>query len=242
MSRNWGVLGVLLVGGCEVSAAGLAPGIEIGDGPDAGPRRDEAPPAMVDAADGRPSPGPASPRRDAGAADAAPTGGTSGGAAAEPPRESNVAPPAGDAAVPAPVGVPVAVPPLASDPAAGGPAPVPPAAPPPAPVAPATPPPPAASAAPPPAPVAPAAVIIRAKDIEVRTLRARRVVAKEIEVKSASVLRLIQQRGDKTWERERGDRDLKGAELVADTVYAREIEADHLEADEVVVERFELED
>jgi hypothetical protein len=68
------------------------------------------------------------------------------------------------------------------------------------------------------------------------------VVAKEIEVKSASVLRLIQQRGDKTWERERGDRDLKGAELVADTVYAREIEADHLEADEVVVERFELED
>lgn len=92
--------------------------------------------------------------------------------------------------------------------------------------------------APPPALPPPAGAIVRAKDIKVGTLRAVIVVAKTVRCQVCEVRQVRQMRGDKQWEAGRGDGDITTTELIADTLFAKDIRADRLVADEVVAEEF----
>ncbi len=87
----------------------------------------------------------------------------------------------------------------------------------------------------------PIPTIVRAKDVKVGTLRATRLVARKVRTQTADVARIIEGTGDKHWEQERGDENLDVDELVADTVFAKDVRADRIEAVEIVVEELVVE-
>lgn len=114
------------------------------------------------------------------------------------------------------------------------------------PAAPTTPVTPAPTTPVPPAPTTPAPPPtatgeLRVKDVNVGTLRATRIVARSVRVRSADVARVIEPK-DVSWEAERGDGDVKQEDLTVTTLYAKDVRADHLVADEVVAKEYVVDD
>jgi hypothetical protein len=71
---------------------------------------------------------------------------------------------------------------------------------------------------------------VRAKEIKAGRIRARVIHVKEIKARNGRVGRIVES-DEKSWEGAHGQGELKAAEVVADTIWAKEIKADWVEAE-----------
>jgi hypothetical protein len=82
--------------------------------------------------------------------------------------------------------------------------------------------------------------IIRAKEVSARVIRANVIYAKEVNAGSGRVGRVIEDRDDETWERERSDGSIRVDELNADVIYAKEVRAQYIEAGEIRAKKVKI--
>jgi hypothetical protein len=76
--------------------------------------------------------------------------------------------------------------------------------------------------------------VVRAKEVKADRIVARVVYAKEVKARDGEVLHVVRDRKTKEWERGgRSEEELDVPEVQADVIYAREIHAGWIQADEV---------